>query len=114
MTGKTISTLIQPFTFVKVTKDDDKVEAIKEGAIVFVAGLQAFPVSEEDPYTQQVLAFTHLTDEDGNILTEPGFFVVHPRYLENLPEEQAELLVKAAQNRAVSIVGEQGTDATTD
>lgn len=80
--------LIKPFTFVSITHNNFAEEhSIKEGDVVFVASAKAFPVSEEDPYTQRIFFFVQKV-VDEKIDDESGLWLMDPTSLSNInPEE---------------------------
>lgn len=84
--------LIRPFTFVSITHSEHEEEfSIKEGDTLFVAAAQAFPVSEEDPYTQRVFMFVQKMVGD-MIDDEAGIFVMDPHSLKNVSKEENDRL----------------------
>lgn len=93
--------LIFPMTFVSVNTDKFEKEdgGIKKGDILFVAGDKAFPVSEEDPYTQRVFLYVQPVKED-HIDTSKGFYIIDPISVTNLPAEENERLLKILQEWA--------------
>lgn len=84
--------LIRPFTFVSITHSEHEEDhSIKEGDTLFVAAAQAFPVSEEDPYTQRVFMFVQKMVGD-MIDDEAGIFVMDPHSLKNVSKEENDRL----------------------
>lgn len=83
---------IRPFTFVTINHDDLAEEhSIKKGDILFVAGAKAFPLSEEDPYTQRIFMFVQKMAGD-MIDDEAGFFVMDPHSLLNVDKDENDRL----------------------
>lgn len=86
------SEYIRPFTFVTINHNEHEEDhSIKEGDILFVAAAQAFPVSEEDPYTQRVFMFVQKMAGD-MIDDEAGIFVMDPHSLKNISKEENDRL----------------------
>lgn len=86
------SEYIKPFTFVTINHNDLAEEhGIKEGDTLFVAGAKAFPLTEDDPYTQRVFMFVQKMAGD-MIDDEGGFFVMDPHSLSNVSKEENDRL----------------------
>lgn len=87
------TSLIKPFTFVAITHNKlEEEHGIKQGDIMFVASAKAFPISEDDPYTQRILFFVQKT-VDEKIDDESGFFLVDPVSIENIDPEEHKIYV---------------------
>ena len=93
--------LIYPMTFVSVNTDkfENEEGGIKNGDVVFVAGMKVLPLSEDDPYTQRVFIYVQPVVED-YINMEGGFYLLDPIHLTNLPKDENKRLVDLAQERA--------------
>lgn len=80
--------MIKPFTFVAINHDKLKEEyGIGKGDVVFVAALKAFPISEEDIYTQRIYLFIQkLIDE--KIDDESGVFMIDPSTVDQIDPEE--------------------------
>jgi hypothetical protein len=95
--------LIQPMTFAYVNTDKFVEEQVNKGDVVFVMAAQAFPVSEEDPYTQRIKLFVQLVHDD-YIDTDGKVYVMDPTSLTNLDKEENDRLYKLAEERAQSVL----------
>ena len=85
--------LIRPFTFVVINHDElNKEHGIVQGDTLFVASAQAFPLSEDDPYTQRIFLFAQRLKEDELIDDEGGFYVIDPKSVNNLSKEENDRL----------------------
>lgn len=83
---------IRPFTFVTINHNNlEEEHGIPEGACLFVAGAKAFPLSEDDPYTQRIFMFVQKMSDDV-IDDEGGFFVMDPNSLVNVSKEENDRL----------------------
>ena len=77
---------IQPNTFVRLNSDAPPESGVENGAILYVAGLKALPITEDDPYLQRIYALVHFVDEEDHInLKEVA--IADPRELEPVDEE---------------------------
>jgi len=84
---------IRPFTFVAITHDKLKEEhGLAKGDVVFVASAKAFPLSEEDPYTQRIFFFVQKT-KDEKIDDESGVYMLDPVSLEQIDPEEHKIYV---------------------
>lgn len=78
---------IKIFTFVTMNHNKlEKDHGIAKGDVMFVATAKAFPLSEEDPYTQRVFFFVQKT-KDMVIDDESGFYIVDPVSLVPLDDD---------------------------
>lgn len=85
--------LIKPFTFVKINHNKLQEEyGLAEGDVVFVASAKAFPISEDDPYTQRILFFVQKT-KDEKIDDESGVYVLDPVSLSHIDPEEHKIYV---------------------
>lgn len=85
--------LINLFSFVRVIHNNFKEEhGIAEGDVVFVASAKAFPISEEDPYTQRIKLFVQKTKDD-KIQDEDGFYLIDPISVQNIDPEEHKIFV---------------------
>lgn len=83
---------IRPFTFVTINHNNLAEEhSIKEGDTLFVAGAKAFPLAEDDPYTQRIFMFVQKMVGD-MIDDEAGVFVMDPHSLVNVSKEENDRL----------------------
>lgn len=79
------------FCFVQV--DHLEEHGLAKGGLCFVAGMRAFPITEEDPYTQRIQCLVHRCNDGGEIDMEAGFFVVDPDSLKKVsPEDQEDFM----------------------
>lgn len=79
---------IKPFTFVRINHNKlEKEHGISKNDVVFVAAAKAFPLSEEDPYTQRIFFFVQKVEEM-KIDDESGFYVVDPVSLDPLDSDE--------------------------
>lgn len=85
--------LIYPMTFVAINSDAFVEHGVERGDIVFVAGHQVVPVSEEDPYTQRVKMIVNRLDGDSNIIHE-GMYLMDPNSLINISKEEGTRLTE--------------------
>lgn len=84
--------LIKPFTFVTINHNElEEEHGVKEGDLLFVAAAQAFPISEDDPYTQRIFIFVQKTI-DGMIDDESGIYVIDPKSVNNVSQEEFDRL----------------------
>lgn len=75
---------IKPFYFARLNHNKlEKDHGIAKGDVVFVAAAKAFPLSEEDPYTQRIFFFVQKVEEM-KIDDESGFYIVDPVSLDPL------------------------------
>jgi len=75
--------LIYPMTFVAINSDAFVEHGVERGDIVFVAGHQVVPVSEEDPYTQRVKMIVNRLD-DKDFIVQEGMYLMDPSSLINI------------------------------
>lgn len=101
---------IYPMDFVRATRDvtstEDNDVLISNGELLFISGAKAFPLEENDPYTQRVKFFVHKMNGD-DIDVEGGLFVVDPFSLVKISKEENERLYEHALSKV-------GTSAATD
>ena len=90
---------INPMEFVRITNDKLEADGLVNGSTVFVANVKAFPMTEEDPWTQRIKLIIHKMEND-YINTGAGFFLIDPASVEKLPQEENERLYAIAQERA--------------
>lgn len=90
---------INPMEFVKIVNDKLEADGLPTGSIVFVANVKAFPMTEEDPWTQRIKLVIHKMEGD-YIDTKAGFFLIDPASVEKLPKEENDRLYGVAQERA--------------
>lgn len=94
---------IKPLDFVKAKDDHLAKEGIDKNAIIFVAAVKAFPISEEDPYTQRVKLLVQLV-VDNHIQTDK-LFAIDPDSVQK---------VSVVQQRKLTNIMKQDFNATTD
>lgn len=94
---------INPMEFVRITNDKLEADGLVNGSTVFVANVKAFPMTEEDPWTQRIKLIVHKTEND-YIDTKGGFFLIDPSSVEKLPQEENDRLYKIAQERSEAIL----------
>lgn len=76
-----MNNLLRPFHFATINHNKlEEEHGISEGDVVFLAAAKAFPISEEDPYTQRIFFFIQKL-EDGKIDDDSGFYIVDPNSL---------------------------------
>jgi hypothetical protein len=85
--------LIKPFTFMSINHNRLAEEhGLKEGDVVFIAAAKAFPMSEEDPYTQRIFFFVQKTVDD-KIDDESGVFMLDAKSLSFIDPEEHKIYV---------------------
>lgn len=98
--------LIRPNTFAEIIIDDfEKEHNIKRGDVVFVISTKAYPISEDDPYTQRVLAAVHTLKEDGNVDLEGGFFMMDPASMAVLSKDRQDVKFAQLEKYVKEVVG---------
>lgn len=85
--------MIKSGTFVKVRNKKLAAEGIEFGSILYVASLAPFPLKQSDQYTLRVKLFVHKMDGD-DIDTKSGIFVIDPRSVKELSEEENAIYLK--------------------
>lgn len=115
-TGK----LVFPFDFVRIVVDTLSEHGLNNGDIVFVTGSKALPVSQEDPYTQRIKLFVQPMEGD-NIINDKGIFMIDPKSVERIDDDENKRLYEVATHRLSAQVDEQyelligdNFDTTTD
>jgi len=84
---------IKPFTFMSINHDKLKEEhGLGSGDVVFIAAAKAFPLSEEDPYTQRIFFFVQKTIDE-KIDDESGVFMLDASSLSFLDPEEHKIYV---------------------
>jgi hypothetical protein len=94
---------INPMEFVKIVNDKLEADGLATGSTVFVANVKAFPITEEDPWTQRIKLVVHKMEGD-YINTAAGFFLIDPASVEKLSSEENLRLYKVAEERAAAIL----------
>jgi hypothetical protein len=75
--------------FCEIVSDKFVEHGVKRGRVVWIAGHRAFPIAENDPYTQRIKFMVHLT-EDQHVKPALGLFIMDPDSLfKLLPKDQA-------------------------
>lgn len=87
-----VAHLIQQGDFCEIVSTEFKDDGLKRGNYVFVAGQRAFPISEDDMYTQRIVFMCHKCNRKGVLDMEAGFFLIDPASLMKLPEDKQEKL----------------------
>jgi hypothetical protein len=82
--------LIHQGDFCEIVSEDLREYGLKRGNYVFIAGHQSLPMSAHDPYTQRVTFMCHKCTREGEVDMEAGFFLLDPKSLFRLPDEQIE------------------------
>ena len=83
--------LIRPLDFCEIVSDKFAEEAgVKRGHIIYVAGLKALPVSNEDPYTQRIKFFVNLVNMDGSV--DPRLFMIDPNSIQKVKPSRQKTL----------------------
>lgn len=73
------------------TNKFEKEFGVKKGSLAYIAGHRAFPISEQNPYTQRIKFFVSLTTEDGHVQVKP-IYLMDPKSLKLVDEDTRELL----------------------
>lgn len=73
------------------TSKFQKEYGVKKGSLAYIAGHRAFPISEQNPYTQRIKFFVSLLDKGGHVVVKP-IYLMDPKSLKLVPENEAELL----------------------
>lgn len=94
---------INPMEFVRITNDKLEADGLANGSTVFVANVKAFPMTEDDPWTQRIKLIVHKMEND-YINTAAGFFLIDPSSVEKLPKEENSRLYAIAEERAEAIL----------
>jgi hypothetical protein len=97
----------QDFCLIATDKFEEK-EGIKRGQRVYIAGHRAFPISEDDPYTQRIKFFVHLVN-DGEVVFGP-LYVMDAISLKLVGKREQE---KLAEKLKFKIETEVPADAST-
>ncbi len=75
--------LIRSLDFCQIVSDKFADEiGVKRNHVVYVAGLKALPVSDEDPYTQRIKFFCHLVKDDHVDATK--LYIVDPTSIQKV------------------------------
>lgn len=78
--------------FCEVVTDKFAVEhGVKRGRLVYVAGHRAFPLSENDPYTQRIKFMVHLLEDD-KVKPMLGLFFMDPDSIQKVDEGKQKAL----------------------
>jgi hypothetical protein len=73
--------MIKVLDLVKVINRDLEQDGLPLDTKVIVAGVQAFPISKEDPYTQRVKLYVQKLNETGDGVEE-GLYLIDPASVE--------------------------------
>lgn len=92
------SKLIQRNSFVEVTSDKLKEDGLETGDLVFVANMQALPISEDDLYNQRLHIIGHKHIGKGQLDTTKAL-IIDPRNLVKLPEAKNKALMRRLEAR---------------
>jgi hypothetical protein len=84
--------LIKADDFCEVVTDNLEKDGIKRGQRVFIAGSRAFPISEEDPYTQRIKFFAHILLDTKTMEYDPRLFLLDPRSIQKLKKKEQQKL----------------------
>lgn len=93
------SHLIGQGDFCEIVSTEFKDDGLKRGNYVFVAGQRAFPISEEDMYTQRIVFLCHKCDRKGELDMKAGFYLIDPNSLLKLPEDKQERMYEVFENQ---------------
>lgn len=58
---------------------------VKKGSLAYIAGHRAFPISEQNPYTQRIKFFVSLLDENEHVVVRP-IYLMDPKSLKLVDE----------------------------
>lgn len=105
-----INSLIKSGDFCYITTDKFVEYGVPEGDVVYIMGHRAISEDENDPYTQRVKFFVHRTDDDNHVIFE-NTYIMDPRSLEKVGDEEAELLNSILKGDLELL--DEGTNATT-
>ena len=104
---------IQEHDFVKVVNPELKKEGLNVGDVLFVAGVVALPVDEDDPYLQRV--YISVIDQDeGIIINEGKVRVADPRSFEFVGDEEQERLIEIHNEYYLALHAKMAGKATAD
>ena len=77
--------------FCEVVTDKFVEEGVKRGRLVYIAGHRAFPISENDPYTQRIKLLVHLLEDD-HVKPALGLYIMDPDSLLKLDDNRIKSL----------------------
>lgn len=106
-TGK----IVFPMDFVRITNDKLADDGLFLDDLVFVQHTKAFPVSEEDPYTQRVKFVVRRVESIDEVFLSENAFMIDPNSVERISDEGNAKLFKILEER---LAKEYGSDATID
>lgn len=87
-----IKNLIKTGDFCEITTDQFIHEDVKRGQLVYVAGAKAFPITEEDPYTQRIKLYVHrLVDE---VVQTQNLYLMDPASVTKASKSRQKKLTK--------------------
>lgn len=78
--------------FCEIVSDKFIHENVKRGHYVYVAGLKALPISDNDPYTQRIKCFVHLLN--GDHIESFEIYVMDPDSLQKVNKSKQKKLGK--------------------
>lgn len=87
-----IEGLIKDNDFCEIVVDHLNHDGLHRGNIVYVAGHQALPISEEDPYTQRIKFFVHPYDHINKKMIR-DLFPLDPKSIVRLNDERQKVLI---------------------
>lgn len=87
-----LNNLIKNSDFCEIVVDHLNHDGLHRGNIVYVAGHQALPISEEDPYTQRIKFFVHPYDHINKKMVKE-LFPLDPKSISRLSDERQKVLV---------------------
>lgn len=70
------------------TNKFEKDHGVKKGSLAYIAGHRAFPISEQNPYTQRIKFFVSLVDSDGHVVIRP-IYLMDPKSLKLVDDHTA-------------------------
>ena len=91
--------LIHQGDFCEIISEDLREYGLKRGNYVFIAGHQSLPMTAEDPYTQRINFMCHKSSRKGEVDMEAGFFLLDPKSLFRLPDEQIDSMLEVLNNQ---------------
>ena len=66
---------------------------VKRNHLVYVAGIKALPIAEEDPYTQRIKFFCHLSEKDGSV-DSSKLYIIDPNSIQKVGKARQRVLTK--------------------
>lgn len=94
---------LRPMEFVRITNDKLEKDGLPTGSLVFIGNLKAFPVSEEDPWTQRIKLLVHKTVDD-YIDTSTGIYIIDPASVEKIDKDEHDRIYKLNEERAIATI----------